>query len=110
MGDWSGGDGGSRFHWGFYGGLTANISAAKGLPCTLFKIQHMRKKHGLFAATQTKRKGCHFKGRYFHEKLFLKFKKRYINSDSCFTIESLGITNFMKVVGVVCFFNVFGYK
>ena len=30
MGDWSGGDGGSRFHWAFYGGLAANSSAAAG--------------------------------------------------------------------------------
>lgn len=46
MGDWSGGDGGSRFHWGFfYGGLAFNITAAEGHPCTLFKIQHRRMKH-----------------------------------------------------------------
>lgn len=30
MGDWSGGDGGSRFHWAFYGSLAANSSAAEG--------------------------------------------------------------------------------
>lgn len=39
MGDWSGEDGGSLFHWAFYGGLAANIITAESVSCALVKIR-----------------------------------------------------------------------
>lgn len=38
MGDWSGGDGGSRFHWAFYGGLAANITTAEVFPARCLRF------------------------------------------------------------------------
>lgn len=52
MGDWPGGDGGSRFRWAFYGGLATNITTVEGLPSALFKIQHTAGRNiRLFALT-----------------------------------------------------------